>query len=50
MLWSGAVAEVKKGDADTEALKALNLKIAGDARVEAVLLTVGDGVTLVRKR
>lgn len=50
VLWSGAVAEVKKGDADTEALKALNLKIAGDARVEAVLLTVGDGVTLARKR
>ena len=50
VLWSGAVAEAKKGDADTEALKALNRKIAGDARVEAVLLTVGDGVTLVRKR
>ena len=49
-LWGGAVAEKTKGDADTEALKALNLKLAGDARVEAVLLTVGDGVTLVRKR
>ncbi|MEX1155066.1 O-methyltransferase [Parvibaculum sp.] len=49
MLWSGAVAEAKKGDADTEALKALNLKIAGDARVDATLLTIGDGVMLVRK-
>ncbi|MEQ8267875.1 MAG: class I SAM-dependent methyltransferase [Parvibaculum sp.] len=49
-LWGGAVVETKKGDADAEAFKALNLKIAHDARVEAVLLTVGDGVTLVRKR
>ncbi|MEQ8379016.1 O-methyltransferase [Parvibaculum sp.] len=49
-LWGGAVAEEGKGDADTEALKALNLKIAEDARVESSLLTIGDGVTLVRKR
>ncbi len=48
-LWSGAVANAAKGDADTEALKVLNLKIAGDSRVETSLLTVGDGVTLVRK-
>ena len=49
-LWGGAVADEAKGDADTEALKALNLKIADDARVESSLLTVGDGVTLVRKK
>ncbi|MEQ8266705.1 MAG: class I SAM-dependent methyltransferase, partial [Parvibaculum sp.] len=49
-LWGGAVSEEGKGDADTEALKALNLKIAEDARVESSLLTVGDGVTLVRKK
>lgn len=49
-LWGGAVAEAGKGDADTEALKSLNLKIADDARVESSLLTVGDGVTLVRKK
>jgi len=49
-LWGGAVAEEAKGDADTEALKALNLKIADDARVDSSLLTLGDGVTLVRKK
>ncbi len=48
-LWSGAVAEAAKGDADTEALKTLNLKIAGDKRVDSSLLTIGDGVTLARK-
>lgn len=49
-LWGGAVAETKKGDADTESLKSLNLKIASDSRVDSSLLTIGDGVTLVRKR
>jgi len=50
VLWSGAVANEKKRDADTDALRALNLKIRDDARVDSVLLTVGDGLTLVRKR
>jgi len=30
-------------------LKTLNLKIAGDKRVDSSLLTIGDGVTLARK-
>jgi predicted O-methyltransferase YrrM len=50
VLWSGAVADPKAVDADTAALRALNIKISNDARVEAVLLTIGDGVMLVRKR
>jgi predicted O-methyltransferase YrrM len=50
VLWSGAVADPEARDADTEALRALNLKVRDDARVEACLLTVGDGVTLVRRR
>ena len=50
VLWSGAVVESKKRDADTAALRALNLKIRDDARVDAALLTVGDGLMLVRKR
>jgi predicted O-methyltransferase YrrM len=49
-LWSGAVADPKAKDADTVALRALNLKISNDARVDAALLTVGDGIMLVRKR
>jgi caffeoyl-CoA O-methyltransferase len=44
VLWSGKVVEDDAHDADTLALRALNLKIRGDRRVEAVLLSIGDGV------
>jgi predicted O-methyltransferase YrrM len=50
MLWGGAVCDDTAHDADTLALRALNLKIAADARVDAALLTIGDGVMLARKR
>jgi len=50
VLWSGAVLDPKKRDADTAALRALNLKIRDDARVDSALLTVGDGLLLARKR
>ena len=49
MLWGGAVAGPSK-DADTLALQALNDKLQRDERVDVALLTVGDGVTLARKR
>ena len=48
-LWSGAVAHPAK-DADTAALQALNTKLHHDQRIDLALLTVGDGLTLVRKR
>jgi predicted O-methyltransferase YrrM len=50
VLWSGTVADPKAHDADTDALRALNVKIRDDARVDSCLLTVGDGVMLARKR
>ena len=50
MLWSGRVADPNHHDADTDAIRALNAKIDIDGRVDASLLTVGDGVMLVRKR
>jgi len=50
MLWSGDVADPKKRDAHTAALRALNAKIRDDTRVDCCLLTVGDGVMLARKR
>jgi predicted O-methyltransferase YrrM len=50
MLWYGAVADRRVKDADTKALRALNDKIAKDERVDACLLTVGDGVMVARKR
>ncbi len=50
MLWSGKVADPQVHDADTDALRALNAKIRDDTRVDACLLTVGDGVMLAQKR
>lgn len=50
VLWSGAVADSSAADAETEAIRALNRKVRDDRRVEACLLTVGDGVMLARKR
>jgi predicted O-methyltransferase YrrM len=50
VLWSGAVADPGKTDADTTALRALNAKIVADERVDAVLASIGDGLYLVRPR
>jgi predicted O-methyltransferase YrrM len=50
VLWSGSVADASVTDAETEAIRALNRKVRDDGRVEACLLTVGDGVMLARKR
>lgn len=49
-LWEGAVADASIHDADTDAIRAINLKIRDDRRVDAVLLTIGDGLTLARRR
>jgi predicted O-methyltransferase YrrM len=49
VLWGGAVADPKANDKDTAALKRLNAKIAGDARVAAILLPLADGITLAMK-
>jgi caffeoyl-CoA O-methyltransferase len=50
MLWSGHVADESKNDADTTALRRLNLKIRDDERVDGALVAIRDGVQLVRKR
>jgi caffeoyl-CoA O-methyltransferase len=47
-LWSGAVAEPDDSP-QTQMFVELNAKIAADPRVVAVVLTVRDGVTLVRR-
>ena len=48
MLWSGEVLDPE--DDDGKAIDILNQKIARDPRVECVLLTVRDGIMLVRKK
>ncbi len=50
VLWSGKVADDKVHDKDTDAIRALNAKIATDARVTSCMLPIGDGLTLCRKR
>lgn len=48
-LWSGNVARPAT-DADTAALQQFNTKVHRDQRVDMALLSIGDGVTLARKR
>ena len=49
-LWHGAVADPSCNDVDTAAIRALNRKIRDDARVDMVLLPIGDGLLLARPR
>jgi caffeoyl-CoA O-methyltransferase len=49
-LWGGAVADSKATDDNTNAIRAFNDAVAADDRVESTILTVGDGLTLIRKR
>jgi caffeoyl-CoA O-methyltransferase len=39
-----------EGDESTRAIKEFNEHVAADERVVSVMLTVRDGMTLVRKR
>jgi caffeoyl-CoA O-methyltransferase len=48
VLWSGRVLE-EDGDASTKAIKRFNDHVAADDRVECLMLTVRDGMTLIRK-
>ncbi len=50
VLWSGAVADKSRQDADTRAIRALNAKLLGDRRVAISLVPIGDGLMLARKR
>lgn len=50
ILWGGAVADPDDDERQTEILRALTTKIRDDPRVSPVLLPVGDGVLLARKR
>lgn len=50
VLWDGRVVRPDADDENTVAIRAFNDKVANDDRVEAVMLPVADGLTLVRKR
>jgi predicted O-methyltransferase YrrM len=50
VLWSGRIVDPSDNDASTAALRALNAKIGKDERVDAIILSLGDGLNVVRKR
>jgi caffeoyl-CoA O-methyltransferase len=49
VLWHGAVIDEAQRDRDTEAIRALNLKLHDDPRVSLSLVPLGDGLTLACK-
>ena len=49
VLWSGRVVE-DDGEETTQAIRVFNDHVAGDERVECLMLTVRDGMTLIRRR
>jgi len=50
VLWMGAVADPERGDPSTTAIRDFNDRLAADARVDVVIVPVGDGLTVARKR
>lgn len=50
VLWSGRVCDASDTTSDTQALRALNVKIKADKRVDTVLLPFADGIFMCRKR
>lgn len=48
-LWGGDVADPSRTDADTEAIRAINAKVAKDERVEICMTPICDGLTMARK-
>ena len=50
VLWSGKVLNLENADKDTHAIHQFNEKIKKDDRVEKVLLTVRDGLLIIRKK
>src|SRR5262249_61540577 len=50
VLWKGRVIDPEDPHRSTRAIRTLNEAIVRDPRVDAVMLAVADGITLVRKR
>ena len=50
VLWSGRVVDSSDTDENLVAIRAVNDRVAGDDRVEAVVLPIADGLTIARKR
>jgi caffeoyl-CoA O-methyltransferase len=49
VLWSGRVLDPEDTSDDTEAIRAFNAKVRDDPRVVNVMVTIRDGVSLIRR-
>jgi caffeoyl-CoA O-methyltransferase len=49
VLWSGEIVDEQVTDANTTALRTFNDRVSHDERVEALVLTAFDGLTIARK-
>lgn len=49
IFWGGTVADETKRDEETQAIRTLNLKIMADPRVDATMVSIGDGLMMVHK-
>jgi len=50
VLWSGEIIDPEVSDTNTSALRAFNDLVASDDRVDTVVLTAFDGLTIARRR
>ncbi|MGZ8766499.1 MAG: O-methyltransferase [Acidimicrobiia bacterium] len=50
VLWGGAVLDSGAEDPNTQAIQAFNDMVTADDRVESVIVALGDGLTVARKR
>ena len=50
VLWKGHVVDGDRADADTRAIDEFNEAVAADPRLDTVMLTVGEGLTIIRPR
>lgn len=50
VLWGGAVVDPASQDDNTQAIRRFNDHVGADPRCDTVMLAIGDGITLCRKR
>src|SRR5439155_21867949 len=50
VLWIGRVVDPDNHDEDTVAIRRFNDHVAADPRVDAVMLAISDGLSVIRKR
>ena len=49
VLWSGRVINQEISDDDTVSIRKFNDHVSQDDRVSSVMLSIGDGITLVKR-